>query len=231
MAVVVFGANGRTGRILTRRLLDDGRDVVAVTRNPDDFGVRGASLRVVHADVRVADDVDGVVAPGDSVLSTLGVTFTRQRIDTYSVGVANVIAAMKSVGARRLVVVSSTGPFYHPPKGVAPLSLRLFQKVVLNYLGTTLYDDVKRMETVVGDSGLDWTIARPNGLFYLDEVTDYVVRQGDPVGGFTSRTDLADFLAKQAFDASTAGQTVSVTTTENTPSFLSMARREAFSSS
>lgn len=230
MAVVVFGANGRTGRILTSRLLDGTREVVAVTRNPDEFPVRGDGLRVVKADVRSAAELDGVINAGDAVLSALGVTFTRQRIDTYSVGLTNIVAAMHRAGARRLAVVSSTGPFYQPPRGEAPASLRFFQVVIANFLGKTLYDDVKRMETIVRDSDLDWTIVRPSGLFYLDEVTDYVARQGDPVGGFTSRTDLADFLARQADETSAVGQTVIVSTTEHTPSFLTMVRREAFSS-
>lgn len=231
MAVVVFGANGRTGRILTQRLVDDGRDVVAVTRNPGDFPVQGPTLHVAKADVREAGDLVGLISAGDAVLSALGVTFTRAPIDTYSLGVTNIISAMNTVGARRLAVISSTGPFYQPPKGQAPASLRFFQVVIANFLGKTLYDDVKRMETVVRGSGLDWTIVRPNGLFYLDDVTDYVVREGDPIGGFTSRTDLADCLATQAFDDSLAGKTVSVSTVENTPSFLSMVRREAFSGS
>ena len=36
MRIVIFGANGQTGRLLTRRALDNGYSAVAVTRHPDD---------------------------------------------------------------------------------------------------------------------------------------------------------------------------------------------------
>jgi uncharacterized protein YbjT (DUF2867 family) len=35
MRIVIFGANGPTGRILTKQALDAGHTVVAVTRHPE----------------------------------------------------------------------------------------------------------------------------------------------------------------------------------------------------
>ena len=52
----------------------------------------------------------------------------------------------------------------------------------------------------------------------------------DPVGGFTARIDLADYMVTLAADPSTAGKTVVVSTTENTPTMWQMIRREAFKS-
>jgi uncharacterized protein YbjT (DUF2867 family) len=37
MRIVIFGANGPTGRILTKQALDAGNKVVAVTRHPEAF--------------------------------------------------------------------------------------------------------------------------------------------------------------------------------------------------
>jgi hypothetical protein len=45
MRIVIFGANGPTGRLLTRLSLDAGYDTVAVTRQPGTFGVQGPRLR------------------------------------------------------------------------------------------------------------------------------------------------------------------------------------------
>lgn len=86
MRIVIFGANGATGRLLTRRALDAGHSVVAVTRHPEAFPITGAALTVAEADVRDAAAVAGVVDGADAVLSTLGVTFTMDPVDTYSVG-------------------------------------------------------------------------------------------------------------------------------------------------
>ena len=52
MNIVVFGANGHTGRLLTRRALDKGHSAVAVTRHPEDFPFADPQLTVACADVR-----------------------------------------------------------------------------------------------------------------------------------------------------------------------------------
>jgi uncharacterized protein YbjT (DUF2867 family) len=54
MHIVIFGANGQTGRLLTRRALDAGHSAVAVTRQPDDFPFANPRLTVASADVRNA---------------------------------------------------------------------------------------------------------------------------------------------------------------------------------
>jgi nucleoside-diphosphate-sugar epimerase len=159
-------------------------------------------------------------------VSTLGVTFTREPVDTYSVGTANIVAAMHAARARRLVVVSSTAA-YPTRRSRAPLSLRLVEPILTRTIGKTVYDDVRRMESIVRDSGLEWTIVRPSGLFDLPERTDYVRGEVDPVGAFTARIDLADYLLSLAADSANARRTVIVSTTEATPSLWQMIRREA----
>jgi uncharacterized protein YbjT (DUF2867 family) len=230
MRIVIFGANGQTGRLLTRRALDAGHTAVAVTRNPDGFPFCDPRLTVVGADVRDASSLVDVVDGADAVLSTLGVPFSMRPIDTYSVGIRNVVAAMQTTSVRRLVIVSSTGAYHYPGRRDMPLSLRLFEPIITRTIGKTTYDDQRRMEDIVRDSDLDWTVVRPSGLFDLPEPTNYVAGEGDPVGGFTARIDLADYMITLAADPSTAGKTVVVSTTEDTPTMWQMIRREAFKS-
>jgi uncharacterized protein YbjT (DUF2867 family) len=104
------------------------------------------------------------------------------------------------------------------------------EPIITRTIGKTVYDDVRRMESIVRDSGLDWTIVRPSGLFDLPESTDYVRGVVDPVGAFTARIDLADYLLSLAADSASARQTVIVSTTEATPSLWQMIRREAAAS-
>jgi nucleoside-diphosphate-sugar epimerase len=224
--LAIFGANGQTGRLATALALNAGHQVVAVTRRPREFPLAGPGLTVSEADVRDASAVQPVVAGVDAVVSTLGVTFTREPVDTYSVGTANIVAAMHAARARRLVVVSSTAA-YPTRRSRAPLSLRLVEPILTRTIGKTVYDDVRRMESIVRDSGLDWTIVRPSGLFDLPERTDYVRGEVDPVGAFTARVDLADYLLSLAADSASARRTVIVSTTEATPSLWQMIRREA----
>lgn len=229
MQIVIFGANGLTGRLLTRRVLDAGHSAVAVTRRPDEFPISDVRLTVAGADV-LRDGLAGIVAGADAVLSTLGVPFTRQPVDTYSVGTRNVVTAMRESGVNRLVVVSSIGAYPAPGRRHTPLALRLFEPIITRTIGKTVYDDIRRMEGLVRESGLDWTIVRPSGLFDLPQRTNYVAGEIDPVGAFTARIDLADYLVKLAQDGMARRQTVVVSTTEHTPTVWEMVRREAFKS-
>jgi putative NADH-flavin reductase len=228
MKLVIFGANGQTGRLATTRALDAGHEVVAVTRRPREFPLTGPGLTIAEADARDASAVASVVASSDAVVSTLGGTFTREPVDVYSVGTANIVAAMRATGPRRLVVVSSSAA-YPTRRTQVPLMLRVVEPIITKTIGKTVYDDMRRMEDLVRDSGLDWTIVRPSGLFDLPEPTGYLAGEVDPVGAFTARIDLADYLVSLAADSSTARRTVVVSTTESTPSLLQMIRREAAS--
>jgi uncharacterized protein YbjT (DUF2867 family) len=226
MKLVIFGANGQTGRLATALALNAGHHVVAVTRRPHEFPLAGPGLTVAEADVRDPSGLGSLVAGVDAVVSTLGVTFTREPVDTYSAGTGHIVAAMRAAGTRRLVAVSSTAA-YPTRRNHAPLTLRLVEPIITRTIGKTVYDDIRNMETIVRDSGLDWTIVRPSGLFDLPEPTDYVRGEVDPVGAFTARIDLADYLVSLADDTAAARRTVIVSTTENTPTLWQMIRREA----
>ncbi len=228
MRIVIFGANGRTGRLVTRLALHRGHEAVAVTRRPDEFPLTHEHLTVAKADVRDAASLIDVVREADAVLSTLGVPFSLRRIDTYSAGARNIVAAMRATGVRRIVVVSSTGAHPYPGRVDPPGSLRFVEPVLIRTIGKSTYDDQRRMETIVAESGLDWTIVAPSGLFDLETTTNYVAGDIDPVGGYTARIDLADCLITLAGDDTTARKTVVVSTTENIPTMWQMVRREAF---
>ncbi len=86
MKLVIFGANGKTGRILTRRAVDEGHEVTAFTRHPGTFPVSGDRLVVVGGDVLDSKAVDAAVAGHDAVLSSLGVPYSRRPINIYSRG-------------------------------------------------------------------------------------------------------------------------------------------------
>jgi putative NADH-flavin reductase len=226
MKLVIFGANGQTGRLLTSQALAAGHQVVAVTRHPRAWPIADPALTIAGVDVRDAGAVAQVVMGADAVLSTLGVSFTREHVDTYSVGTANMVAGMRAAQVRRLVVVSSTAA--QPTRRTGgPLAIRLMEPIITRTIGKTVYQDIRAMETVVRGSELDWTVVRPSGLFDLAEPTNYRAGEIDPIGAFTSRTDLAHYLLVLAGDRAAAGKTVTVSTTEHTPSVWQMIRREA----
>ncbi len=230
MNLTIFGANGPTGRLLTGLALDAGHRVVAVTRHREDFPIRHPLLSVAAADVHDAPAVTEAVRGSDAVLSSLGVPYGRAPINVYSAGAANIVDAMREHDVARLVVVSSsaTEPHHHADAGF--LLNRVLQPLISATLGRTTYADMRRMETLVRASDLDWTILRPSGLFDLPEPTGYRLYENEAPGAFTARIDLATCLLDEATDDRHVRTIQAVTTTAVTPSLWSLIRQEALKS-
>jgi nucleoside-diphosphate-sugar epimerase len=228
MRIVVFGANGPTGRLLTRAAVAAGHRTVAVTRRPEAFPIGGEGLEVAGGDVLDRERVDEVVGGADAVLSALGVPYGKAPVEVYSRGVGHILDAMKRHEVGRLVVVSSgavTGQD-EPTGGV--LFNRILQPYVTKRLGRTVYDDMRRMEALVSGSDADWTILRPSGLYELPEVTRYSLTEEHGPGRFTARIDLADAMLRQVQDTAFVRRIGHVITTVENPSLLSLMLHEAF---
>ncbi|WP_378739827.1 NAD(P)-dependent oxidoreductase [Nocardia brasiliensis] len=231
MRIVVFGANGPTGRLLTGRALAAAHDVVAVTRRPGEFPIEHDRLTVFGGDVRQADSIDVAVAGADVVLSTLGVPYSKEPIDTYSVGVANIVAAMHRNDIRRIAVVSSSAVAPQRYADAGFLFNRVLQPYITRVLGKTLYDDMRRMESLLAATDLEWTIVRPGGLYELPAVTDYTMVEGQADRRYTARIDLAASLLRLAEEGGFVRKIVSVVTTTDNPSLLQLIRTEALGKS
>lgn len=231
MNILIFGANGPTGRLLTEQALAAGHAVTAFTRHADAFPIRYEQLRVFQGDARDLAAVGAAVAGQDAVLSTLGTRYSRKPITLYSTAITNVIQAMHDHRVRRLVCVSSsaTDPVTRSQDTGGGL---FFEKVlkpfIANVVGKTMYADMLQMERLVMDSDLDWTIVRPSGLFDTPTVTDYRLAEGSLREHFTSRTDLAACLLQQAGSDQYARKAVAVATVAVKPQLLKLILREAF---
>ncbi|MGA8245728.1 MAG: NAD(P)H-binding protein [Nocardioides sp.] len=227
MRIVVFGANGGTGRLLTRQALDAGHEVVAVTRRPERFPLADDRLTVAQADVHDGAAVVRAVEGSEAVLSTLGVPFTRRPITIYSAGIVNIGAAMRQWGVRRVVAVSSAATEPHRHEGAGFLMNRVMQPLVTATIGRTTYADMRAMEAYLRTSGLDWTVIRPSGLFDAPSVSEYELREDRADGIFTSRADLAASMLAQVTSTRWIRKNVAVTTSEGAPTLMQMIRREA----
>ncbi|MEU4231830.1 SDR family oxidoreductase [Nonomuraea sp. NPDC026600] len=226
MKLVIFGANGPTGRLATAQALAESHTVTAVTRRPEAFPFSDPALDVVKADALDPEAVNRAVAGHNAVISTLGVPYGSEAPTTFSESAKNIVAAMAAHDIRRLVCVTSTGVPMTPPPG----ETLVYRKVVVPLLlrmGRPLYEDAGRMEEIVAGSDLDWTIIRPSGLFDGGRVTHYTVGPPQMVGRFTSRHDLADALVREAVEGRHVRSIVEVITTEGTPSVYRVFLKEA----
>ena len=192
MRIIVFGATGGTGIAFVEQSLAAGHIVTAVARNVSNISLKHERLRVVQGDVLVADSLATMIADHDAVVFTVGATH-RGPTSLFSVGITNTLAAMQDVGVRRLIIVSASG--ITP----VPLSLGviwLYNTIVGPMIFGNLYADMRRMETIILSSNVDWTIIRPARLLNAEPRGAFRLSIDNPQRGMLAiaRADLAAFM-------------------------------------
>lgn len=233
MKLIIFGANGGTGRLVSAQALAEGHEVTVVTRHPEQFPLSHERLTVVSGDVRDREATERVIAGRDAVLSTLGVPYSLRKVSLYSTGTGNIVAAMRATGVRRLVCVSSSGTepsLRSRDTGGGFLFEKVFKPIIVTTLGKTVYADMLRMERLVKASDLDWTIVRPGALFHTPEITDYRTADDFLTGQYTSRADLADCVLRQLDSDGTVRRFVAVATFDARPTVAGILWNEALQS-
>lgn len=151
--LAITGATGFVGSAVLDAALAGGHQVRALARREQALR---AGVEWLRGDLGDAGALAAQVAGADAVIHVAGLTNTPDpaAFEAANVtGTANVIAAMKQAGARRLVFVSS-------------LSAR---KPELSAYGASK----AKAEALVEASGLDWTTVRPPGVYGPRDV-DYL---------------------------------------------------------
>ena len=193
MKVVVFGATGRTGRLLVEGALARGHDVTAFARAPDKLGALRDRVRLAKGDVLDGGAVSDAVDGQEAALVALGVALKKGDPAVNAQGTLNVIRSMQRYGARRLVVLSAGGAQLGPDPNLPWVFEHVFKPLFLKHA----FADLRRMETSVRQSELDWTIVRASG-----GLTDGPARGGYraapgyslPGGRRIARADVAAFM-------------------------------------
>ena len=156
MKVVVFGATGRTGRLLVEGALARGHDVTALVRAPDKLGALRDRVRVVKGDVLDGGAVSDAVDGQDAALVALAAGSNKAAQQVNAQGTLNVIRSMQRYDVRRLVVLSAGGT--QPDRD--PNLTWFHERVVKPLFLKDVLADLRRMEISVRQSELDWTLVR-----------------------------------------------------------------------
>ncbi|WP_348789063.1 NAD(P)H-binding protein [Leifsonia sp. NPDC080035] len=203
MRVTIFGAGGRTGRLLVSRALDRGDAVTAVLRRPQELDPR-AELRVIP-DFADTDALRSAIEGSGAVLSAIG---PRSRKDAPVAAPATrlILAAEPD----RIVVISAA-PVAPPPPDDSLISRRIALPLIGRIL-RPVYDDLRAMEDELAASGSAWTAFRPPMLTGGAATGRYRTRVGGSVPrGFTvSRADLADAMLESLGRPETVRQPVGI---------------------
>jgi len=193
MLITVFGATGPTGTLACELALAAGHRVRAVSRRDGGFPlVATDALAVVRADAVTGEGVREAVEGVDAVLSVLGASYTRRPVNVYSVGTRNIVEELRDAGRGNRLVVVSSGLTYPPESGFGFIPDHIIFPLLRNVIGRTLYDDMARMEELLGrNAEIAWTVMRPGRLFDASTVSDFRLDPDHPSQGYTSRIDLA----------------------------------------
>ncbi len=107
MQLTIFGGTGGTGEQLIHAALDAGHTVTAPARDPTKIRASHQQLRAIRANVLDPPSLTGTVDGADAVVSALGAPRGKEPTTVYSVGVANILDAMRRAGVRRFIGVSA----------------------------------------------------------------------------------------------------------------------------
>ena len=196
--ILLYGATGRTGGLLLTYALQQGYAVTALVRSPEKLLLKSEHLTVIRGLPTNPDDVRQAMQGCDFVISTLSAlseseSFSRRKIippHTLETTMRNTIASMAEFGLQRIVTLSSIGVGDSWP--YAPWYMRLAIKLT-NFKLT--FADHDRQETLLRESNLAWTIARPVALKDHDQLGELVVRYDHTPAPFRmGRRLLAKFM-------------------------------------
>jgi putative NADH-flavin reductase len=220
MKLTIFAATGGIGRQLLGQAIAAGHDVTAVARNPQ--GLAPVPARVVAADLASADPaaLQPAVAGADAVLSALGPR-TKADAGVAARGTKVITEAMRAAGVRRLIVVSAApiGTIASPGRPHPPrhdpgdgFIIRYLADPIVKRALRAHYADLARMEDVLRDSDLDWTVVRPPRLTDKPVTGRYRTAYGQNIrrGVFVSRADVAHYMLSVLDNPETFRQTVGI---------------------
>jgi putative NADH-flavin reductase len=206
MKLTVFGATGGTGSQVVEQALAAGHEVRAVVRDPAQLPADRAGLEVVVADVMDPATIVEAVTDVDAVISTVGTRSGRAPTTVCADSSRSIVEAMHKADARRLVVVSGTGPF---DEGEGP-GMRYILKPIGRLFLKHVFADFVAMEDIVRASGLDWTIVRPSRLTDKPFTGEYRTRRDENLRrNFTvSRADVAHLILAVSGESDTYGAAI-----------------------
>ena len=174
--VTIFGATGRTGRLVVADARRRGLEVAALVRNrakadfPD-------GVRIVEGDAREADAVTDALEGADAAVSVMAIPEGTGPMTDLSDATRTIVAAMEASGPRRLVIAVNTSVFHDRP--VKPP----FDVVA---------EEHRRDLAIVRASSLDWTALAPAFLTDDEASGTYVVElDAKAPGAGIPRGDLA----------------------------------------
>jgi putative NADH-flavin reductase len=158
--IALFGATGKTGKILLRKLTAKGYKIRVLVRNPAKLKITNPLVSVVQGNVLDENAVLKCLEGCDIVINVIG-HVKGSPADLQTVAIRNIITGMRKLGITRLIDLTGSGVKVegdHPKwfdRAVVFIMRNLLGKAVRNRL-TDGENHVKSLSK----SELEWTIVR-----------------------------------------------------------------------
>jgi len=211
MKLVIFGATGFSGQAIMKLALSKGIQVTVLVRNKSAITIQNENLTVIQGNVLDSDDVKKALEHQDAVIQCLGVGGKGNGKPTTFISDATkvIVEEMEKQQIKRLIAMSNVG---------AGNSLAFqpwfFTKIILPYFMKWLkviIDDKNRMEPIMMNSELDWTIVRcPNIVEKTPKGNVHATLDGKGLKLSVTLDDMAEFVIHQLSDSAYSTQAPSI---------------------
>jgi putative NADH-flavin reductase len=211
MKLVIFGATGFSGQAIMKLALSKGIQVTVLVRNKSAITIQNENLTVIQGNVLDSNDVKKALEHQDAVIQCLGVGGKGDGKPTTFISDATkiIVEEMEKQQIKRLIAMSNVGAgnslaFQH----------WFFTKIILPYFMKWLkviIDDKNRMEPIIMNSELDWTIVRcPNIVDKPAKGTCNATLDGKGLKLSITLPDLSKFMVDQLKETAFIKQAPSV---------------------
>ena len=195
MNITIIGASGGIGLETVKRGLNRKHLITTLSRSEIDIEDK-KSLKMILGDATNKADLLKSIQNTEAIIVTLG-TSKNMKTTTLFSDFAKLIVELNRENKIDIPFIFVTGFGAGESKNYVSWLIKLF----LKYLLKDVYADKTKMEEIITDSDLNWTVVRPGRLFDKELTEKYRVEnklfKGINIGGI-NRADVADFLIKQA---------------------------------
>ena len=200
MKLVIFGANGKTGTLLTEQALAKGHQLTAYIRRAGALEQQHPNLKIVVGNLNDTDKLREAIKGADACISVLGGSSLFKHAPEIISGIDSIINIMEQEGVKRFIYLSSMGA--GESRKLMGMIIRFLIADIM--LRVPLADHTAN-EKRIAKSKMNWTLVRPAGLTNgpktgrLKHGKTLKVLKGSPQ---ISRANVASFIIEQLSDAS-----------------------------
>jgi putative NADH-flavin reductase len=195
MKITIIGASAGIGLETVKRGLNRNHSITTLSRS--EVGIEEKkSLNMILGDATNKADLLNSIQNADALIITLG-TGRNMKTTTLFSDFAKLIVEIDREKKIDVPFIFVTGF----GAGESKYYVTWLVKMFLKYFLKDVYADKTKMEEIITNSDLNWTVVRPGRLLDKELTEKYRIEntlfKGINIGGI-NRADVADFLIKQA---------------------------------